>query len=109
VRRVSDPAADAVVDLVIDIDPRGKVTGASTENGCHMLGIALPGLAPHILNLNVTLHSCGYVGFNRIYRGYISVYTAKKYATLSLQAVDVSPGSGGATFNIEAPCGASPK
>lgn len=76
-RRASDPAAHAVVDLVIDIDARGKVTGASTENGCHMLGIAQPGLAPHILNLNVTLRSCGYPGFNRIYRGYISVYTAK--------------------------------
>src|SRR4051794_15338760 len=48
VRRVSDPAAHAAVDLVIDIDARGKVTGASTENGCHMLGIAQPGLAPHI-------------------------------------------------------------
>ena len=101
VRRISDPAAHAVVDLVIDIDPRGKVTGASTENGCHMLGIAQPGLAPHILNLNVTLRSCSYAGFNRIFRGYMSVYTAKRYATLSLQAIDVTPGSGGGTFNIE--------
>ena len=102
VRTVSDPAAHAVIDLVIDIDPRGKVTGISSENGCHMLGIAKPGIAPYILTLNVTLRSCAYARFNRIYNGHIIVSAAKKYATFSLQALDVTPGSGGGTFNIEA-------
>jgi hypothetical protein len=102
VRSVSDPAAHAVIDLVVDIDPRGKVTGISAENGCRMLGIARPGIAPYILTLNITLTSCAYARFNRIYNGQISVSSTKKYATFTLQALDVTPGTGGGTFNIEA-------
>jgi hypothetical protein len=102
VKGASDPARHAVIDLVVDVDPRGKVTGISGENGCRMLGIAKPGLAPHILTLNVTLTSCAYQRFNRIYNGMMSVSSAKRYATFSLQAIDVTPGSGGGTFNIEA-------
>lgn len=102
VKGASDPAAHAVIDLVVDIEPRGKVTGISGENGCRMLGIARPGISPFILTLNVTLRSCAYARFNRIYNGHIAVSSAKKYAALSLQSIDVSPGSGGGTFNIEA-------
>src|SRR5690242_10788030 len=55
IKRESDPAAHAVIPLVIDIDPQGKVIGTSAENGCRMLGIAKPGLGAHIVTLNVTL------------------------------------------------------
>ena len=102
VKRESDPAAHAVIPLVIDIDPQGKVIGTSTDNACRMLGIAKPGVATHIVTLNVTLRSCAYARFNRVYNGHLSVSVAQKHATLSLQSIDVSPGSGGGTFNIEA-------
>jgi hypothetical protein len=101
VKTASDPAAHAVIDLVVDIDPRGKVTGSSPENGCRMLGIAKPGIATNLM-LNVTLTDCKYARFNRVYNGYIAPSKARQYATFSLQAIDVTPGTGGATFNIEA-------
>lgn len=101
IKRESDPAAHAVVPLVVDIDPQSKVIGASTENGCRLLGIAKPGVTAQIVTLNVTLRSSNYPGFNRVYRGYLSVFTAKKYASLTLQAIDVSSATGGGTFNIE--------
>jgi hypothetical protein len=101
VRSASDPAAHAVIDLVVDIDPRGKLTGSSPENGCRMLGIAKPGVTPNNLRLNVTLRNCQYARFNRLYIGYMIVSPIKKYSLFSLQAIDVTPGSGGASFTIE--------
>ena len=101
VKSISDPAAHAVIDLVVDIDPRGKVTGSSPENGCQFLGLARPGVTSSIVQLNVTVRGCQYGRFNRVYIGYLIASQAKQYATFSLQAIDVTPGTGGATFYIE--------
>lgn len=99
IKSVSDPAAHAVTDLTIDIDPRGKVVGASAENGCRLLGIAAPGAAAMIVKLNVTLTGCQYAGLNRTYEGHLALYAKERYASLSLQAIDISSGKGG-TFNV---------
>ena len=99
IKSVSDAAAHAVTDLKIDIDPRGKVVGASAENGCLLLGIAAPGATASIVVLNITLTGCQYAGLDRTYKGQLSLYAKKGYASLSLQALDISIGKGG-TFNI---------
>lgn len=99
IKSVSDPAAHTVTHLTIAIDPQGKVVGASTENGCRMLGIAAPGVTPMLVKLDVTVRDCRYAGLNRTYKGHLSVYAKEGYAALSLQAVAIGRGMGG-TFNI---------
>jgi hypothetical protein len=79
--------AHAVVDLVLIIDPKGKVTGASRENGCNALGFATPGLGP-TLNLDVTLTGCRYSGFNRRFTGTFGLPPGRDYATVSLLAYE---------------------
>jgi hypothetical protein len=100
VKGESNPAAHAVINLTLSIEPGGKITGGSSDNGCRMLGIGAPGLAPHIVTLDVTLTGCTYAGFNRTYKGFLSVHTEKKHAILSLQALSVTPGKSG-TFTIQ--------
>jgi hypothetical protein len=101
IRTTSDPTGHIVTNLTVNIDPQGKFTGASTENGCRMLGLASPGITPSIVTLNVTLTGCTYPGFNRTYTGSLSVFSKEAYAKFSLQAIDVSSGRAG-TYNITA-------
>jgi hypothetical protein len=101
IRTTSDPAAHAIIDLTINIDPRGKVVGSSVENGCRMLGLATPGVTPEIVTLNVTLTGCAYGGFNRTYLGSLSVFSKDRYSKFSLQAIEVNSGKAG-TYNISA-------
>lgn len=98
VKGVSDPEAHVITNLTVKIDPGGKVEGASTENGCRLLGLSAPGLVPTILMLDVTVTGCRYAGLNRTYIGHLTVYAEKQYASLSLQAVQVTGTAG--TFNI---------
>ncbi len=99
IKSVSDPAAHAVTNLTIVIDPQGRIVGASAENGCRMLGIAAPGMTSTIVKLDVTLRDCRYAGLNRTYKGHLSVYSKEGYAALSLQALEIGRGTGG-TFNL---------
>lgn len=99
IKSVSDPAAHIVTNLTIAIDPRGKLVGASTENGCRMLGLAAPWITPLIVRLDVTLRDCQYPGLNRTYTGQLSVFAKEGYAALSLQALAIGSGTSG-TFNI---------
>lgn len=101
IRTTSDPAGHIVTNLTIHVDPQGKVVGASTENGCRMLGLAAPSITPTIVTLNITLTGCTYTGFNRTYTGNLSVFSKDAYAKFSLQSIDVSPGKAG-TYNIAA-------
>lgn len=79
--------AMAVVPMTLDIESQGKVVGSSPENGCHLLGIASVGLAPNMLNLDITLSACKHRDFNRRYFGSLIVYPQKKLAQLSLSGV----------------------
>lgn len=101
IRTTSDPLGHVVTNLTINIDPQGKFVGASTENGCRMLGLAGPGVTPTILTLKVTLTGCAYSGYNRAYTGSFSVFSKEGYAKFSLQAIDISSGRAG-TYNITA-------
>jgi hypothetical protein len=97
----SDPVAHVVIDLALNIDPRGKVTGSSPENGCQLLGVASPGLAPFIVSLDVTLTNCSYARFNRVYKGQLSVLGKDAHGSFALSAIDITPPKG-ATFTLSA-------
>jgi hypothetical protein len=96
----SDPAAHAIVNLYLSIDHQGKVIGISTENGCKILGLAAPGLAPTIVTLDVMLTNCNYTDFNRTYKGSLSVNGRDQYSSLLLQGFQIIGKAG--TFNITA-------
>lgn len=93
-------AAHAVIDLVIIIDPDGKVTGESSANGCRALGIASP-QSSQTLKLDVSLSECAYPGYNRRYVGTFGLPPGKDYATVSLLAYDTRPGATSA-YDIKA-------
>lgn len=101
IRTTSDPAGHTVTNLTLDISPQGKFVGMSTENGCRLLGLAAPGITPTIVTLDVTLTGCAYPGYNRAYKGHLSVFSKERYAKFSLQALDISSGKAG-TYNITA-------
>ena len=82
--------AHAVGPFVIEIDPRGKVTGSASEAGCVLKGIAKPGMFPNISELDVTLSKCSFPGFNRQMTGRVALYAERKYVDFSLTAYDVS-------------------
>ncbi|NOT66067.1 MAG: hypothetical protein HOP06_08600 [Methylotenera sp.] len=96
----SDPAAHIVTNLTIKIDPQGKVNGISSENGCHLLGIATPSMTTTSVMLDITLTGCSYLGLNRTYKGLLSLYSKEKYASFSLQAFQIGYGKVGGTYNI---------
>jgi hypothetical protein len=82
--------AHAVASIVLEVDPKGKVTGSSTETGCVFKGIATPGIVDTITNLDVTLTKCIYPGYNRNMSGRLALYKAKSYVDFSLVAYDMS-------------------
>jgi hypothetical protein len=98
---VSDSTAHVVIDMALDIDPRGKVTGFSSENGCRLLGVASPGVAPHIVMLDITLTNCTYARFNRVYKGQLAVLGKDGHGSFQLTAIDMTPPKG-ATFTLSA-------
>jgi hypothetical protein len=78
-------AAHAVAPLTIMVEAGGKLTGASNETGCHLLGIASPSPAtPNLLNLDATLTGCQDAGFSRHYNGSLALYPAQRYMQLML-------------------------
>lgn len=81
--------AHAVVPLMIQIDPQGKVSGGSSESGCSLKGIAVPGPIETLVTLDVTLFGCKYPGYNRQMTGRVALYSAKKYVDFSLNAHDL--------------------
>jgi hypothetical protein len=80
--------AHAVGPIVIDIDPRGKVTGNASEAGCILKGIAKPSVFPTITELDVTLSNCSYPGFNRRMGGRVALYSERRYVDFRLVAND---------------------
>jgi hypothetical protein len=61
--------AHSVVSLVLTFSADGKVSGASADNGCSLLGLWAPGATPRLFMLDITLKGCRYAGLNRRYRG----------------------------------------
>jgi hypothetical protein len=76
--------AHVVAPMTLQIDAGGKVTGASVEAGCRVLGLALPGPVATLQNLDVTLSSCNESTFNRRYSGSFALHPQQKYAAIFL-------------------------
>ena len=96
------PEAHAVVQMIIEVDPQGKVTGSSPENGCKLKGLATPGVTATTATLDVTFSGCTYTGFNRRMSGMLAIYAAKKYAQLSLAGFSMGVGKIAASYDIRA-------
>lgn len=93
--------AHAVEQTTISIDPKGKVTGTSSENGCRMKGVASPGMAPTLLNLDVTLSGCKYEKLNRRLFGTLALYPAEKHAQFAIRAQPVDLLNPGWSYDIK--------
>jgi hypothetical protein len=95
--------AHAVVPLVMQVEPQGRVRGFSHENGCTMLGVAAPYGSATTLSLDVTLSECRYPSFNTRYSGSLALSPADGQVRLLLQAS--RPGgaqNGGDYFDLKA-------
>ncbi|MBU1263791.1 MAG: DUF4124 domain-containing protein [Gammaproteobacteria bacterium] len=82
------PEAHVVVPLVIEVEKQGRVRGASPENGCKLLGVAAPYVAPNMLTLDVTLSECRYPALNRRYSGTLVLYQSGNSAQFSLRSLN---------------------
>lgn len=80
--------AHVVVPLVIEVEKQGRVRGASPENGCKLLGVAAPYVAPNMLKLDVTLSECRYPALNRRYSGTLVLYQSSNSVQFSLQSLN---------------------
>jgi len=80
--------AHVVVPLVIEVEKQGKVRGASPENGCRLLGVAAPYVAPNMLTLDVTLSECRYPALNRRYSGTLALYQSSNSVQFSLRSLN---------------------
>jgi len=80
--------AHVVVPLVIEVEKQGRVRGASPENGCKLLGVAAPYVAPSMLTLDVTLSECRYPALNRRYSGMLALYQSSNSVQFSLRSLN---------------------
>jgi hypothetical protein len=91
VSAVADDAAHAVVVLALRVDAGGKVSGASPENGCRLLGVITPFSSPQVYQSRVTLSQCRAASLNGRYMGPLSV--KPQAGTLALALTMMEPGS----------------
>ena len=82
------PEAHVVVPLVLEVEKQGRVRGASPENGCKLLGVAAPYVAPNMLTLDVTLSECRYPALNRRYSGTLVLYQSGNSVQFSLRSLN---------------------
>lgn len=95
------PGAHAVVPLVLTIEPQGKLSGISQENGCRLKGITAPGIGPNLLTVDVTLSSCQHPDFNRRLTGTIALVPAQKHVQFWVYAMPVRIGRPAQSFEIK--------
>lgn len=93
--------AHAVVQTTVTIDPQGKITGISPENGCKMKGIASQGMMQTILNLDITLSGCKYPDLNRRLSGTLALYPAQQQVQFWIYAMPVDLLKPGRSFDIK--------
>ncbi len=95
--------AHTVVPLVLTFSADGKVLGASSDNGCTLLGLWVPGPIPHRFTLDVTLKGCHYAGLNRRYTGELAATSSENSLHFVLQAYAVPiPGQPLQRYDVEA-------
>ena len=80
--------AHVVVPLMIKVEQQGRVSGVSPENGCKLLGVAAPYIAPNMLKLDVTLSECRYPALNRRYSGTLILNQSSNSVQFSLRSLN---------------------
>ena len=83
------PVVQEIVPLVLRVDPDGKVAGASTENGCRLLGMVSPA-GNNVMRLDATLHDCESKDLNRRISGTVAHYPADHRLALNVSNLDSS-------------------
>lgn len=81
------PAVQEIVPLVLRVEPDGRVSGVSTENGCKLSGMGTP-MGANVLKLDMTLRECRSTALNRRLSGTLAHYPTEKRATMALQSID---------------------
>lgn len=96
----SDGTRRLITPLTLMIEAGGKVTGATQDSGCRILGVARPGPLPTEPALDLTVSSCKDRVFNLRYTGSLALYVRQRYATLHL--VSLPRPVVGTTYDISA-------
>jgi len=78
--------ARLMTPLSLKIEAGGKVTGATRDFGCRILGVARRGLASTEPDLDLTVSACKDRAFNRKYTGALVLYARQQYATIHLHS-----------------------
>lgn len=89
-RSLEDPSAKAHVELYIDIDKQGNISGRTTSNNCQIRGLATPWALDNVLDLQVNFSGCHHAGFNRRFTGQLVYRPHKRNADITLSTLDVS-------------------
>lgn len=95
-----DGRTSLLTPLTLMIEEGGKVSGASEDSGCRILGVARPGPLPTESALDLTVSSCRNHAFNRKYTGSLALYPRQGYATIHL--VSLARPDSGTTYDIGA-------
>jgi len=88
VNAVADPSAHAVVDLTVRVEAGGKISGASAENGCRLLGVITPFSSPQVYRSQITVSGCRAASLNGRYMGPVTVKPQAGTLAISLQMVE---------------------
>ena len=83
------PVVQEIVPLVLRVDTDGKVVGASTENGCRLLGMVSPA-GNNVMRLDATLRDCESKDLNRRISGTLAHYPADRRLALNVSNLDSS-------------------
>jgi hypothetical protein len=96
-----DPAAHSVGNLVLAVDPRGKVVISASDIGCTGLGLFNAGPMPSIKSLDITLKGCSYEGYNRRFGGTLLLQDGGRRAKVQLHANNIRVGSNTAFYEVK--------
>jgi hypothetical protein len=80
-------AAHSVTLLNAEFVADGKITGASPENGCQMLGVWSQGSTQTIIWVDLTMSHCSYADLNRRYNGSFILARPDSTGQLQMQSI----------------------
>ena len=86
--------ANAMVQMVIELQPDGRVQGAITEAGCKLSGQTTQSGSVAAAAVDVVLAGCKDARFNGRFSGSLSASAASKEAKLQLNAVEAGAAAG---------------
>jgi hypothetical protein len=86
--------ANAMPQVVIELQSDGRVQGAITEAGCKLSGLNTPSGSPASASVDVVLVGCKDARFNGRFNGSLTASSASKEARLQLSAQEVGASAG---------------